>query len=58
MSISDLLVDDDPDLCRLVAARLSERGFDVTRCTSGDDALSRSSAAWSTRSSPTCAWTA
>ena len=39
MSTSVLLVDDDPDLCRLVAARLSERGFDVTWCTSGDDAL-------------------
>jgi two-component system response regulator HydG len=39
MSTSVLIVDDDPDLCRLVAARLSERGFDVTWCTSGDDAL-------------------
>ena len=39
MSTSVLLVDDDPDLCRLVAARLSERGFDVTWCSSGDDAL-------------------
>jgi two-component system response regulator HydG len=39
MSATVLLVDDDPDLCRLVAARLSERGFTVTWRTSGDAAL-------------------
>jgi two-component system response regulator HydG len=39
MSTSVLLVDDDPDLCRLVAARLSERGFAVSWRTSGDSAL-------------------
>jgi two-component system response regulator HydG len=39
MSAHVLLVDDDPDLCRLVAARLSERGFDVIWRTSGEEAL-------------------
>jgi two-component system response regulator AtoC len=39
MSARVLLVDDDPDLCRLVAARLSERGFAVTWRTSGAEAL-------------------
>jgi two-component system, NtrC family, response regulator AtoC len=34
-----LLVDDDPDLCRLLAARMSERGFTVAWRTSGEAAL-------------------
>jgi two-component system response regulator HydG len=39
MSAHVLLVDDDSDLCRLLAARLSERGVVVTWCTSGAEAL-------------------
>ncbi len=39
MSTTVLVVDDDPDLCRLVAARLSERGFGVVWRTSGEQAL-------------------
>jgi two-component system response regulator HydG len=34
-----LLVDDDRDMCRLVAAGLGRRGFDVTWRVSADDAL-------------------
>jgi two-component system response regulator HydG len=39
MSTHVLLVDDDPDLCRFLAARLSERGLEVTWRTSAEAAL-------------------
>jgi two-component system response regulator HydG len=39
MSGRVLLVDDDRDMCRLLAASLATKGFDVTWRTSGPDAL-------------------
>jgi DNA-binding response OmpR family regulator len=36
---SALIVDDDPDVCDLVAYKLEQSGFDVRRATNGQEAL-------------------
>jgi DNA-binding response OmpR family regulator len=36
---SVLVVDDDPDVCDLVAYKLAQSGFDVRRASDGDQAL-------------------
>ncbi len=36
-----LVVDDDPDLCRLITEYLSQHDFDISSCHSGSDAIER-----------------